>query len=146
MKNGSEIVTLEDRLDERYVRHVHLMSSAPVVYDAPGHALVETGIDAGMHWLRASWLWREPAPLIEYADGSVRWCVLWGLKAGERISEAVFEAGYLYLRQFHVLPEYAWVRTMPKGVDLGAEIAVGSHTMGLFDMAFLPPGFVAVGR
>jgi len=141
-----EIVTLEDRLDDGYRRHVHLMSAAPVAYDLPPHAESERGVDAGMHWLRASWLWRDPAPLCVRPDGSVRWVVLWGLLPGERISTAAPDAALQYIDTFEQVPDYVWVRTMPTGVALGEQIAMGSHDLGLFDAEWVPPGFLAAGN
>lgn len=140
-----EIITLEDRLDKQYRRHVYLMSSVPVDYDAPAHAVVERGVEAGMHWMKASWLWREPAPVCVRADGSVRWCMLWGLLPDEHISTVAPDAALKYIHIFKKVPDYVWVRTMPKGVPLGKPIQMGSHDLGLFDAEWVPPGFVAVG-
>jgi hypothetical protein len=71
---------------------------------------------------------------------------LWLLQKGERISQAVERAAMAYSLETGLDPVFAWVRTLPKGVEWGIPIAVGGTEILLFEAKWMPGRAVAVGR
>jgi hypothetical protein len=72
---------------------------------------------------------------------------LFMLQPGEKISQAVGDTAEAYALRTGQDPEYAWVRSLPKGVEYGAEVTVGgSVIVNLFQADWMPDRAVAVGR
>lgn len=63
------------------------------------------------------------------------------LSQGDRVSVKATEAAEEYLRLYRDYPRFAYVRTMPRGVDDGVEV----DGMMLFAAEWMPPRCVAVG-
>lgn len=127
----------------------------------PEHAqVIERQDEIRFYRLEASW--KAQGDLVEYqvnfpcgpdcplCHGSGcswrRLVALWCLKQGERISQAVESAALQYGLGTGQDPTFAWTRTLPKGVEWGAPIPIGSQEILLFGAKWLPTATVAVGR
>jgi hypothetical protein len=75
-----------------------------------------------------------------------RLVAFWCLQKGERISQAVERAAVAYGLGTGLDPLFAWMRTLPKGVEWGTPVLVGSSEVLLFEAEWMPGRAVAVGR
>lgn len=141
---SEQMVVVEDVLMADGTRRVHILSNQPVEYPVPEEAQVERRREAGTHQLIATWRMRGPVQIVmgEWR----RTVVLWPLSRGERVSTAALRAAEAYLQHFGAWPPYAWVRSLPRGVENAALIMnEGREELMLFQADFMPVGFVAVG-
>jgi hypothetical protein len=114
-----------------------------------------------LHHLEATW--RPRGDLIRYemrfacqADcascrGSgctwQRLVALWGLQSGERIRQAINDASVTYALATGFDPQFAWIRSLPRGVEYGAEVLIGGVvTVNLYSAEWMPARAIAVGR
>lgn len=148
----AEIIEIENYIDSRWVRHLHLMSNEPIVegdfentnWFVPDDVEVKKTFEAGVHHLRAEWEAREAfAGTLYGSDRRERQIVLWAMKRGERISECVKEAAVVFRRTFVRQPSFAAVRNFPRGVDVDCDIdAGGVNCVALVECKDVLSGFV----
>lgn len=149
-----EIIEVENYIDEKWTRHLHLMSNDEIVVDDleppyyfPEDAQVNLAREAGVYHLRVVWQARDAfAGTLRGDDRQERALVLWALKEGDRISIAVQAATVEFRRAFARNPHYAAVRRMPRGIDDLCEIAIddGRRTLVLVECADVLDRFVVV--
>jgi hypothetical protein len=76
-----------------------------------------------------------------------RLVILWRLEKGEWMRQAIREAAAAYALATGRDPLYAWAKSMPKGVEWGAEVEVGGTAyVNLYSAVWMPDRAVAVGR
>jgi hypothetical protein len=150
-----EIIEVENYIDEKWTRRLHLMSNDEIKVDEleppyifpDDDAQVELTREAGVYHLRAVWQARDAfAGTLRGDDRQERALVLWALKDGDRISTSVQAATVEFRRAFARNPHYAAVRRMPRGVDDLCEIAIddGRRTLVLVECADVLDRFVVV--
>lgn len=150
MRNN-DVVVLENRVDADWNIHLHVMAAKQddlqgwVDEHYPEHPF-ELAVDELRMWhIRALWPARNlvelQIPLTPF--DVVRWPVVaWRVGAGERVSEAMVEAGTIFALSTGRDPMFAFTRRMP----LQAEEFVDVKGISLVQADWVPNGFLAVGR
>jgi len=161
---GETIILLNDLLDG--MRRLHVMSDAPIgdewkaqVPDGtPVHVYQD---EIRLNHLEAAWAPRGDLVRFERRFDCKPDCpachgkgccwhlqlTLFMLEDGERVSQAIEAAAVEYALRTGNDPAYAWVRSMPKGIEYGAEVKASETVMvNLFSAAWMPERAVAVGR
>jgi hypothetical protein len=94
----------------------------------------------GIYYLTMVWPARDCIPGVMV--GKVRYerpMVIWRMVAGERVSTAIQEAAKLFKREHGRQPEFAWLKTIPKGAEQYVE------DVELLQVDWAYPGCVMVG-
>ena len=138
----AEIITLENKLHADGFYRLHLMSNDSIEYPVPAWAQVERKVDAGAHVLKAEWLYRGACE-IDHSPCDWR-VIMWGMLAGDRISEQAVLAARAFRSAFGELPEFVFVRRLPKGIEIGTSIPIDGGELGLFDAEFVPASVMIV--
>lgn len=141
-----EVITVADYFDSATGRRVlHLMSNAEIVYPLPDGVQAQTTIEAGVHHLRAEVPIRGPVNIQCEGWGMPKRFVLWSLSHGERMSEIIIKAADEYFRLYGNLPRYAFVRSLPGGIEPGRAIPFMGDEVLLFAAEWMVARAVAVG-
>ena len=141
---GEELILIEDRVDEKCVRHVHVMSNVePACGQIPFP--VERGCvtrEAGVWHYRAEYPYRGALDVAcVNSDKNFRRLVVWSLDGYPSVKAALKDAWSEFCRLFGGEPAFAFMRNLPRGVEPGTEIG----TMMLFDAEWMLERCVAVG-
>jgi len=75
----------------------------------------------GLHYLEVTWPCREVVSIRCEGWTCAREMVLWKLAPGERVSEALMVSLDVYCERFKCLPDYAFMRRLPKTIENGFE-------------------------
>jgi hypothetical protein len=172
VRTNDDEILIEDTLDfKNGIHRLHVMGLHPFEEDGRaerwlasrpvfdhGTSLIrceKSKDEAGLHHLKVEWRAREACRLV-FADSKDLACrlgerelVLWAIGPGEKVQQALLEAGMAYEARFGAWPPYAWIRSLPKGAKWGSDVDLskGSDEPGfLFSAYWVPAGFVAVGR
>lgn len=169
---NDDVMMIENSLSTEGVRRVHVMGSEKchvtgderqvAGIEIPAWAEVKVWVDElKLHHLEATW--QPRGELVDYSMASHcevdcpfcqgRGCIwrrvvsLWMLKKGESLREGMKGASEAFALATGRDPLYAWARRLPKGVEWGAEVAVGGEAfVNLYSADWMPERAVAVGR
>ena len=145
-----EIITIENRVDENAVRHVHLMSNTPFGVAAFPQMQESTefgGIKGVVTREQGVWHFRAESPmrgLIEIkCEGwpEAKRFVVWSLVGCLSVTEALYDAAKEFERICGQRPGYAFMWKLPKGIE-------NAHAIGdlnLFEAEWMINKSVAVG-
>ena len=145
-----EVIEVENRVDEKGIRHVHLMANRDVtiadlaIYLPPKDAHVTVGIEAGACHLRAWWPYFGMLEMRSECWPASKRLVVKKVQQGDRISAVVNEAAREFLRLFGVGPHYVRIRRLPTGVDNGMVIMYQGWEMILTETEWMMEGCVGV--
>lgn len=128
----AEVIVVEDRLDVQCVRHLHLMANEVIgrnvlrPYGIPATtAKIERGEVAGSHFVRAEWMYHGVWDVnAACAEGKFRRLVVWNLEGYEHVREAVNHAAIYFHALFGGVPQFGFLRKLPKGIENGREVAL----------------------
>lgn len=142
-----EIIELENIVSDDGMRKLHLMSNLELTVDAlrkynmPVNAKIEIKKEAGISHLNASW--PISGPLVINGEGwpMPKVYVVWNLALCESVKMAMYEAMKEYEDIFSEMPQYAFVRKLPRGVENGVEVG----NLMLFEADWMVRKCVAVG-
>lgn len=137
------IEVLANEVTPEGMRFVKVVSDvAPVPFCVPGGAIVSTWSDdaLGLYYLVAEWACREAILIKCEGWPSPRPFVLWKLRKGERVSEALKKMVGTFGGRFKCFPDYAFMKRLPKGVEPGFEVDDVMFCEG----EWVPPGCIAV--
>lgn len=141
-----EVIVISDHIDAATGRRVlHLMSNVPVEYPLPEGGQAEATFEAGVHHLRVDAAVRGAVDMQCEGWGMPRRVVLWSLFPGERMSEIIVRAADEYFRLTGDLPGYAFVRSLPRGIEPGRGIPFMGDEVLLFAAEWMVARAVAVG-
>ena len=137
----SELIVLENVVDQDGWRRLHVMANAPIDLAVPADAQVERTVEAGVHHLFV----REPVQGVVdiYFEGlpmGFRRMVLWNLHGYSNAREAILDAAREFERLFGSQPVYGFMKRLPSGVENGQEIGA----LFLFEAEWVPRKCVAV--
>ena len=147
----NDVIEIENCVDEKATRHLHLMANHQLsavdlaCYAFPRDAEVSIEREGGAWHLRASWPYFGVLDVKSEHWPRSRRLVVRAVRTGDRISAAVHEAAKEFARLFGRLPQYAFVRTLPKGVEPGQIIMFYGRELVLLDCEWVPEACVAVG-
>ena len=124
----SDIIVVEDRVDMQCVRHVHLMSNAPLPAASP--QMAPFGRNLGGEWVKDAgvWHWRAEYPyrgaMDFHCEGwkKFRRLVVWSLDGCGSVREAMNQAEVYFWTAFHFRPAYVFMRGLPSVVEHGQEV------------------------
>ncbi len=148
---GGDVIEIENRVDDKAIRHLHLMANHELsavdraCYAIPKDAKVRAGWEAGVWHLRAEWPYFGSLDIQPEGWNKFRRLVMRAVTKGDRISAAVHDAAMEFSRLFGRLPQYAFMRRLPKGVEPGQIIMIYGREVALFDCEWVPDQCVAVG-
>jgi len=119
-QNLSEIIVLENYVDEQCVRHVHLMSNAPIEEAVRlRYANAEVGAmvrEIGTYHFRAEFPYRGMLDIACVRSAKqFRRFVVWNLDGCGSVREAISQAETFYWTHFKHRPGYAFMRKLPNG-------------------------------
>lgn len=141
-----EVITIKDDFDMATAkRHVHLMSNSAITYPLPSGSVVQATVEAGVHHLRAEIPMRGPVDIQCEGWAMPKRFVLWTWNEGERMSEIIIKAAEEYLRLFGDLPGYAFVQSLPRGIEPGRAVPFMDDEILLFNAEWMFGRSVAVG-
>ena len=146
----SNVVVLENRVDADWVIHLHVMAAKDddlhewVDDHYPEHQFDMLIDELRMWHIRATWPARD---LIEFQHVTgpkavVRWPLVAWSYSGQRVSEAMIEAGVKFALSTGHDPMYAFIRQIPAK----AEEFVDVMSITLLQADWVPDGYLAVGR
>jgi hypothetical protein len=163
---ADEVIVLQNELSPEGLRCVHAMGNTALTalaeIEIPDWAQVKRYQDEiRLHHLEATW--RPRGELIRFeqrfacgadcplcqGSGCVwhRLVSLWCLEKGERIRQAIEAASMAYALATGRDPLFAWIRSLPKGVEYGEEVPLGGAIIvNLYSVEWMPEQAVAVGR
>lgn len=146
----SELIVVEDRVDENCVRHVHLMANAPVgenwldLFGAPEGTRGRQTLETGAHHLRADWPHKGPLEIKAEAWPQAKRTVAWSLAGCENAREAMRQAALAFTEFYSTWPEMAFLRNMPKGAEFGQAVDLGEFELLVFEAQWAPGKCVVV--
>ena len=123
-----DVIELENVVSDDGIRTIHLLSNLELTvealkkYDLPGDAKIESKKEAGAYHLRASWLMQGLLKIDGEGWPAARLCVVWNFGLCTSVSKAIGKAAERYLELFGDVPDYAFVRALPKGIENGVEV------------------------
>lgn len=142
----NDVITVEDCiLTETGRRFLHLMSNAAIVYSLPEGVKAEATVEAGVHHLRVHMPVRGPVDFRCEGWPRPRRLVMWSLLEGERMSEIILRAAEQFQGLFGGAPMFAFVRSLPSGIEPGRVIPFGDDEILLFNAEWMFGRSVAVG-
>lgn len=117
-------------------------ASLPVITSASASMRTWSDELLGLHYLEATWACR--GPVVIRCEGWVcaKLMVLWKLEPGQRVSEAFRDAYPVYLESFHIFPDHAFMRRLPREIDNGFEL---SGVM-FIEAEWVPAGCIVLGN
>lgn len=95
----------------------------------------------GLFYLEATWACREPVRIMLEGQTEGYACVLWKLQPGERVSEVLKCTVALFGERFKCFPQYAFMKKLPKGIEIGFEV----DDVMFFEASWVPAGCIVVG-
>jgi hypothetical protein len=95
----------------------------------------------GLHYLEATWACMEVVHVHLEGQPKCRKLVVWKFLPGERVSEIITYVADWFFVQTHHRPEYAFMRSLPSGVESGTEV----DGVMLMQADWALPGCVMVG-
>lgn len=148
-----EIIEIENYVDAKGMRYLHLMSNAEIdIEELDDPWMIPDGVntksthEAGVFHLRATWQAKQAfAGTMRGSDRRERQMVLWVIEQGDRVSACVRDATVQFRKAFGRNPNFAALRAIPKGVvdDCFIEIG-GGQSVALVECADVPKRFVMV--
>lgn len=119
---------------EKYRASVPLSEKGMEVRAYPDAAL-------GMFYLELRWPIREVVEVRFEGQEKARRLVIWSVQNSGRVSQAIEDAAYAYLREFQDWPQMAFMNQLPKGASNGMDV----HDVMLMQADWALPGCVSVG-
>jgi hypothetical protein len=95
----------------------------------------------GLNYLEAGWACMEVVHVQLEGQPKCRKLVVWKFLPGERVSEIITYVADWFFVQTHHRPEYAFMRSLPSGVESGTEV----DGVMLMQADWALPGCVMVG-
>lgn len=140
-----DVIEVENYIDERWVRHLHLMSNdEKFEIDLPEHASPAITKEAGVWHVRASWAAREAfAGTMRGGDRIERQIVVWAFQ-GDRVSVSIRNAALEFWKVFCRQPEFAAVHEYPEAMGLDVDVEIDGGSVALVECADVPKQFVMV--
>lgn len=143
---NDNVIVLENQINNEGIWNLHLMSNLEIEFDAarycaPADAIVTQSRDIGVYHLRATWPMRAPLKIQCEGWPVPKMFVMWNMTGCASITEAVKSAAQRYEQEFGVRAEFAYLRSLPKGVEPGIEI----DDVMVFDADWMVRKCVAVG-
>jgi hypothetical protein len=130
----NEQIVVEDRIDPNGIRHLHVMSNAPISTPPPQEmGRGEISVEAGVYHLRVFMPVRGVMDF--HCDGwpKFRRLVVWSLEGCPSVTSALQEAAREFGRCFGSRPQFAFVRKLPgaavNGQDVGDLILLEADWM-----------------
>jgi len=111
------IIIVNDVVLEDCVRRLHVMSNSPIEMALPAGAKAERTQEAGIYHLRAEWMFWGMLDIQPREWLKPRRLLVWSLRPGERVSEAIQSAVEMWTRAVGWGPQFAWVRSLPVGAE-----------------------------
>jgi len=114
----NDIIVVEDRVDDRCMRHVHLMSNARLPDMHPEFGLGSSVQEVGV------WHWRTEIPyrgaLDIHCEGwtKFRRLVVWSLGDCGSVREAISQAYTYFFVMFNLRPGFVFVRKLPREAEI----------------------------
>ena len=140
----SDMIVIDDYVDIRCIRHVHVMSNrefagAQVPFPLERGAVTREG---GVWHYRAEYPYRG-ALNVACVDGgrNFRRLVVWSLDGYGSVQAALDDAMVEFSRLFQGVPGYAFMRRLPRNVENGHEAGL----MMLFEAEWMLQLSIAVG-
>jgi hypothetical protein len=137
----NEVIVVEDVVSEDCLRKLHVMSNAEIVMQLPANAKIEQTVEAGVYHLQAEWKFWGMLDIQTRHWPKPRRLLVWSLRKGERVSEAIQAAVEMWTKAVGWEPKFAWVRSLPKGAEWCQEV----HGCILLEANWIPRNCVAVG-
>lgn len=125
-------------------RRVRVVSDqAPVPYHIGDQAAVRSWDDEalGLHYLEVTWPCMDVVHVQLEGMPKCRKMLVWKFLPGERVSQVIRYVADWYFAQTHHRPQYAFVRSLPAGVENGQEV----DGVMLMEAEWALPGCVFIG-
>lgn len=142
-----DVIVVEDYVDARCVRHVHLMSNADVAERVLTDYGVERGawsvaFEAGVIHYRVEYPFRGALDVACINGGeNYRRLVVWNMDGYTSVRLALRDAAVKFEDLFCGAPQFAFIRQMPSGVEHGTDV----FGMTLIESEWMLERAVAVG-
>ena len=123
-----ELIELENSVSADGMRVLHLISNLEISlddlksYDLPVDANVDIKKEAGAYHVRASYPIHGLLRMESDGWPAAKHLVVWNYGLCESISMAIQKAADRYLELFGNVPHYAFIRTLPRGIENGKEV------------------------
>jgi hypothetical protein len=145
----NNIITVEDLVLPNGVRRLHWMSNDPITLRLTDGALLQSMAENdGAHHLRAEF---PVAGLVDVQlDGWLVWrrLVMWSMRQGGdtpmRMRDAICKAAEVCADHMGGVPNYAFTRSLPRGIDDGTVVDFRGREILLFSAEWVPEACVAV--
>lgn len=142
-----DVIELENIVTDDGFRIVRLMSNMVLdanalnKYDAPDNTKIIVKKEGGVHKLWATWPICGPMYINGEGWPMPKKFVVWHLSLADSVKIALYEANKKYEDIFSERAEYAFVRTLPRGIENGVEVG----NLMLFEAEWMMRKCVAVG-
>jgi hypothetical protein len=126
------------------MRHVKVVSDLPPIpFPVRDGGQIHQWTDEllGLHYLEATWPCMEVVHVHLEGQPKCRKLVVWKFLPGERVSEIISYVADWFFVQTHHRPEYAFMRSLPSGVESGTDV----DGVMLMQADWALPGCVMVG-
>jgi hypothetical protein len=123
-----ELIELENTVSADGMRVLHLISNLEISlddlksYDLPADANVEIKKEVGAFHVRASYPIHGLLRMESDGWPAAKHLVVWHFSLCESISKAIHKAAERYLELFGDVPQYAFIRRLPRGIDNGTQV------------------------
>ena len=140
-----DVIEVENYIDEKWIRHVHLMSNHEYAeVDLPSGVKPTIAKETGVWHVRASWAVRSSfSGTMRGADRIERQITIWALR-GERVSVCIKDAARAFWNNFGRRPNFAAVHEYPESMGLDVDVEIDGGVVALVECADVPKQFVMV--
>lgn len=139
--NLDDVIIVEDVVTEDCVRKLHVMSNSEICMQLPCQAKVAQTVEGGVFHLRAEWMYWGMLDIKPREWPKPRRLLVWSLREGERVSDAIRAAAEMWTKAVGWEPKYVWIRSLPKGAEWCQEV----YGCILLETTWIPRNCVAVG-
>jgi hypothetical protein len=137
----AEVIVVANAVGEDGMQRFHVMSNEEISLVLPPNAKWTMNLEGGVYHLRGEWPYFGMLDIQAAGWPRMRRILVWSLREGERVSEAIGAAAEMWMNAVGWEPKFAWVRALPQG----AEWCQNVYGCILLAAEWMPRNCVAVG-